>query len=224
VDGKRHRVDGPAYEYADGSRQWWMDGKRHRVDGPAVEWADGSRQWWVDGERLSEEQFEKHPLRLEYVNSFEGDKAKIDHKVTPTLFKDVYCGQTKHIDKCDIKECLPKFNVGDIVFASRHGWLKVAYINKLSDYKIECKRVGESFIYAFTEDGKVDSRDLYSSLFTKGEAAVMFPMYPVPSKLLLTSGEVYIGIYADGGILPHLFSSPDEKSYPNAEFIKIVRV
>jgi hypothetical protein len=49
VDGNLHRVDGPAYEGADGSRQWWVDGKRHRVDGPAYEGADGSREWWVDG-------------------------------------------------------------------------------------------------------------------------------------------------------------------------------
>jgi hypothetical protein len=67
VDGKRHRVDGPAYEGADGSREWWVDGKLHRVDGPAYEGADGSREWWMDGKRLSEEQFEKHPARLRYL-------------------------------------------------------------------------------------------------------------------------------------------------------------
>jgi hypothetical protein len=39
----------------------------HRVDGPAYEGADGSRGWWVGGERLSEEQFEKHPARLRYL-------------------------------------------------------------------------------------------------------------------------------------------------------------
>jgi hypothetical protein len=63
-----HRVDGPAYEGADGSRSWWVDGKLHRVDGgPAVEWADGTRSWYVDGKRLSEKQFEKHPARLRYL-------------------------------------------------------------------------------------------------------------------------------------------------------------
>ena len=25
--GKPHRTDGPAYEYADGTKEWWMDGE-----------------------------------------------------------------------------------------------------------------------------------------------------------------------------------------------------
>jgi len=48
--GELHRVDGPAIEWADGTRAWWLDGKLHRVDGPAVERADGSCEYWLDGE------------------------------------------------------------------------------------------------------------------------------------------------------------------------------
>ena len=51
LDGKRHRVDGPAIEYADGDKYWYLDGKCHRVDGPAVEWADGDKFWYLDGKR-----------------------------------------------------------------------------------------------------------------------------------------------------------------------------
>jgi hypothetical protein len=36
-----HREDGPAVEWADGRREWWLHGERHREDGPALEWADG---------------------------------------------------------------------------------------------------------------------------------------------------------------------------------------
>lgn len=49
VDGKRHRLSGPAIEYADGSKFWYVDGKIHRMDGPAAEWADGTKFWYVDG-------------------------------------------------------------------------------------------------------------------------------------------------------------------------------
>jgi hypothetical protein len=35
--GKRHRLDGPAAEYSNGHKEWWVGGKRHRTDGPAVE-------------------------------------------------------------------------------------------------------------------------------------------------------------------------------------------
>jgi hypothetical protein len=29
-DGKLHREDGPAAEYGDGTKEWWINGKRHR--------------------------------------------------------------------------------------------------------------------------------------------------------------------------------------------------
>jgi hypothetical protein len=50
-----HRVDGPAIERPDGTKEWWVDGKQHRTDGPAVEWGNGSREWWVDGRRHRED-------------------------------------------------------------------------------------------------------------------------------------------------------------------------
>ena len=30
-------------------REWWIKGDRHREDGPAVEWENGVKEWWVDG-------------------------------------------------------------------------------------------------------------------------------------------------------------------------------
>lgn len=48
-DKKVHRDDGPAIEYADGSKQWFKNGEIHRLDGPAIEYADGSKQWFKDG-------------------------------------------------------------------------------------------------------------------------------------------------------------------------------
>jgi hypothetical protein len=51
LDGKLHRVDGPAYEGADGRKRWWLNGKLHRVDGPAWEGADGTKEWFLNGKR-----------------------------------------------------------------------------------------------------------------------------------------------------------------------------
>ena len=42
-DGQLHREDGPAVEYADGTREWWLNDERHREDGPAVEYPNGTR-------------------------------------------------------------------------------------------------------------------------------------------------------------------------------------
>ena len=52
-NGKYHRTDGPAIEYASGDKAWYQNDKRHREDGPAVEWADGDKEWYLYGVRYS---------------------------------------------------------------------------------------------------------------------------------------------------------------------------
>jgi len=58
--GQLDRPDGPAVEYADGYKAWWVNGKHHRLDGPAVEYADGSKEWYVKGKQLTEKEFNKY--------------------------------------------------------------------------------------------------------------------------------------------------------------------
>ena len=42
----------------DGTRLYYNTaGQLHRTDGPAVEYADGSKTWYINGEGLSEEEF-----------------------------------------------------------------------------------------------------------------------------------------------------------------------
>ena len=50
LSGERHREDGPAFECANGRKEWWLNGNLHREDGPAVEWADGEKSWYLNGE------------------------------------------------------------------------------------------------------------------------------------------------------------------------------
>jgi hypothetical protein len=47
--GQLHRTDGPAVEYANGSKEWWFNGQLHRTDGPAVEYVNGSKEWCING-------------------------------------------------------------------------------------------------------------------------------------------------------------------------------
>jgi len=49
AQGQLHRLDGPAFEGADGTKWWYQNGLLHRLDGPASEWANGSREWWICG-------------------------------------------------------------------------------------------------------------------------------------------------------------------------------
>ena len=52
-----HRENGPAIEYADGTKFWYQNGQKHRTDGPANEWSDGSMEWFINGEELTEAEF-----------------------------------------------------------------------------------------------------------------------------------------------------------------------
>jgi hypothetical protein len=64
LNGYFHRVDGPAIEYANGDKEWYLNGKRHRqarrsgLDpnggepvGPAEELVYGYKAWYLNGER-----------------------------------------------------------------------------------------------------------------------------------------------------------------------------
>ena len=56
LNGKLHREDGPAIEYADGEKWWFLNGKRHREDGPAVERPNGQKSWFLNNEEVCWEQ------------------------------------------------------------------------------------------------------------------------------------------------------------------------
>ena len=56
-NGKRHRIDGPAIENANGDKAWYQNDKLHRTDGPAIECADGRKYWHLDGKKLTEAEF-----------------------------------------------------------------------------------------------------------------------------------------------------------------------
>lgn len=55
VEGKRHRLDGPAIEWATGSRNWFVNGVAHREDGPAYEDVTGYCEWWIQGNMMLKE-------------------------------------------------------------------------------------------------------------------------------------------------------------------------
>jgi antitoxin component YwqK of YwqJK toxin-antitoxin module len=85
-NGKCHREDGPALEYANGNREWFKNGKLHREDGPAIEDAYGYKAWYINGKELTEEEFNNR-----------------NNKVEVTL-KDIAKAMNIDIDKLRIKE------------------------------------------------------------------------------------------------------------------------
>lgn len=39
--------------------EYRLDGKLHRLDGPAVEFADGDKYWYIDGQSYDQDEFLK---------------------------------------------------------------------------------------------------------------------------------------------------------------------
>jgi len=56
INGKRHRDDGPAIEWNDGGKEWYLNEDLHREDGPAIEWSDGNKYWYISGEHYTKEE------------------------------------------------------------------------------------------------------------------------------------------------------------------------
>jgi len=63
INGKKHRDDGPAIEFTNGHKEWWLNDKRHKADGPAIEFTNGNKKWFIYGEEFTEEEFLKWQLK-----------------------------------------------------------------------------------------------------------------------------------------------------------------
>ena len=82
MEDQIHRLDGPAVEWSDGTKAWWVNDQLHRIDGPAVEKADGHKEWWIEGNRLTEEEFNRkdnpiQELTVEEISNLLGYEVKI---------------------------------------------------------------------------------------------------------------------------------------------------
>lgn len=56
-DGERHRVGAPAFIHKN-NRVWFCEGKLHNLEGPAVIEGGGPKQYWIEGVRYSKKQYE----------------------------------------------------------------------------------------------------------------------------------------------------------------------
>jgi hypothetical protein len=56
-NGICHREDGPAIEYFDGDKFWYINGLRHREDGPAVVYPNGFKCWYLSGIEYTEQEY-----------------------------------------------------------------------------------------------------------------------------------------------------------------------
>ena len=64
--------------YPSGTKVWYLNGKQHREDGPAVEWADGYKAWYLNGKRYTESEHKAEMARRN--NTCNGKTVTIDGK------------------------------------------------------------------------------------------------------------------------------------------------
>lgn len=83
LNGKPHRLDGPAITLGNGDKHWYNQGKLTRLDGPAIEYANGYKVWYVDDWHYSREEFYKLPE----VRAFRRAKIKQLLLSMPSSFK-----------------------------------------------------------------------------------------------------------------------------------------
>jgi hypothetical protein len=81
--------------YPNGDKHWHLNGKLHREDGPAIEWADGDKCWYLNDEYLTEEEFNKRMAptvgmtidEMEKVLGMKVNMLNLEHKWLKTLLK-----------------------------------------------------------------------------------------------------------------------------------------
>ena len=49
INGEFHNEYGPAIEYSNGTKKWFINGELHRDDGPAIEYPNGNKMWYING-------------------------------------------------------------------------------------------------------------------------------------------------------------------------------
>jgi hypothetical protein len=76
--GKLHRREGPAFEDANGFKEWCINGKTHRLDGPAVEYPDGDKEYWIDDRQYSYENWKKEVEHRKNLDTIYGKGKEVD--------------------------------------------------------------------------------------------------------------------------------------------------
>jgi hypothetical protein len=68
--------------YFNGSKSWHLNGKCHREDGPAIEWANGYKAWYLNDKKVTEEEHKRLTskvveMTMEEINKALGKQVKV---------------------------------------------------------------------------------------------------------------------------------------------------
>ena len=78
INGKRHREDGPAIELSNGNKYFYINGKFHREDGPAIELKNGDKSYYIKDIEITKEKFDnRNKSCIDKIIEIEGVKYKL---------------------------------------------------------------------------------------------------------------------------------------------------
>ena len=55
-------------EYPRGNNWWFLNGKHHRINGPAVELDDGTKYWFLDNRQYTKKTYYKELLKRKLIS------------------------------------------------------------------------------------------------------------------------------------------------------------
>lgn len=62
--GKFHRIGGPADEFDNGDKVFYINGKRHNEEGAAIQLADGRNFFYLNGKEMTEQKWAEEVKKL----------------------------------------------------------------------------------------------------------------------------------------------------------------
>ena len=68
--------------YPIGSKYWYLNGKKHREDGPAEEYANGDKYWYLNGKIVTQEKHKRTTskvieMTMEEISQALGKQVKV---------------------------------------------------------------------------------------------------------------------------------------------------
>ena len=65
--GEKHRENGPAEIWRDGTKKWYYNGLLHNTNGPAIITNQGGEHYFLNGDPMTEEDWTKHTQTFEFT-------------------------------------------------------------------------------------------------------------------------------------------------------------
>jgi len=79
-----HNEGEPAIHFENGDKVWHQHNKIHRLDGPAIEYVNGRKEYYIDDIQYSETNYWNHPDVIAYKEKMNNKSIQYETKILPS--------------------------------------------------------------------------------------------------------------------------------------------